>query len=826
MNVRCSLTSRARENSPIHGHQARTRRLAAVLCGLALVVLYAAPASAEVFLHNAWGEPVLKEARFVHNVAFQGTVARIASTQIIVNPGKSPEEAVYSFDLPNDATITGCDIRLADGRTSSIAVVDSEVALKPVPDPDAIKASPDLGLLRMISREAPQIAAQSATATATYELRVFPIAAGSTATVEVSWVVPLRYDDGRLSLRIPERGDASNLVRAQVNLTLKAPAPARSFSTVHGGGKLLGKRIRGARFTASPEADIVIEAVPDFGPRASRPLVSFAAIPISGGTGSKMGAVGISVLAPKPQRKSRLSYERVVLLVDVSRSLGAEGLSAARRLADGLLGSLPAQTEVELVLFDRQAKRAFGKFQKNNGQTRKQVARALRPGNLQNGSDLGAALALASRMMAAEPLADKPGAGLERGARAATLMTIISDGMTPLSLTGRGAVDRLGEDIVQEIEVLSILLVPDSAPVPDTTRGAMAELAYETPGRAIAVRFGEADTRARSLSAEINRPAPLTNLELKASGVTIENIEMPSRLEPGQGFTAVGFYHGSVPKKLALVVEQRNKPLQLSAKRDLALSRSALALALANAREDNFIAPLERLEDDSNAAYDSSTLEEARRQLVRAANKARAVTRHSSMVALDARDSYARDRLAGIKKWGPFVFQRLAPPPEREPGYKLEKFAERHPDTAANRDQSKPTGQLDRNIIERLITTHVVPKARACYEKELRGNYKLRGSLTVVVEIARGEVQDASVVRSTFGSGRIESCVADAAFTIQVPRVALGDDQETVGVARYPLRFRKVANRGEVQKGSSSHRTIEDPTNTDDPIGGLEELER
>ena len=824
MNVRRSLTRP--HYSPRHCHQARPRRLGALLCGLACAALYAAPASAEAFLHNAWGEPVLNEARFVHNVAFQGTVARVASTQIIVNPGKSVEEAVYTFDLPIDAALTGCDIRLADGRTSSASVVDAKVALKPVPDPGAIKASPDLGLLRMISREAPQIAAQSPTATATYELRVFPIAAGRTATVEISWVVPLRYDDGRLSLRIPQRGDASNLVRAQVNLTLQAPASARSFSTVHGGGKLLGKRISRARFTAAPEADIVIEAIPDFGPRASRPLVSFAAIPIRGSSGSKMGAVGISVLAPKPQRKSRLSYERAVLLVDVSRSLGAEGLAAASRIADGLLGSLPAQAEVELVLFDRQARRVFGKFEKNSGQTRKQVVRALRPGNLQNGSDLGSALSLASRMMTAEPLADKPDEGMERGVRAATLVAIISDGMTPLSLTGRGAADQIGEDMLREIEILSIFLVPDSAPVPDTTRGAMAELAYETPGRAIAVRFSEADTRARNLSAEINRPAPLLDLELEAAGVTIENIELPSRLEPGQGFTAVGFYHGAAPKKLFLAVEQRNKPLKLMARRDLGLSRSGLALALASAREDNFIAPPERLEDDSNAAYDSSTLEEARRQLVRAANKARAVTRHSSMVALDARDRYAQDRLAGIKKWGPFVFQRLAPPPEREPGYKLERFAERDPDAATNRDQSKPTGQLDRNIIERLITTHVVPKARACYEKELRGNHKLRGSLTVVVEIARGEVQDASVVRSTFGSGSIESCVADAAFTIQVPRVALGDDQETVGVARYPLQFRKVANRGEVRGSAASHPTIQDPTNTDDPIGGLEELER
>lgn len=802
----------------------RRRLTTAVLCVLACLAIQAsraAPAAAEAALENAAGDRVLNEVSMVHEIAFQGVMASITSRQIIANPTRTPQQSVYTFDLPLHAAITGFDIRLADGRTSSTAVVDVDVALDKAQKPEGINASPDLGLLRLISRDPLGLDKPSPHALATYELRVFPIAAGAVSNVAIHWSTPLRFDDGRLSLRIPRRGDARNLVRERIQLTLQPPRGARGFTAVHGGGKLLGKRIKKSRFTAMPDSDIVIEALPDLAPQGSRPAVSFAAIPIRDG----LGVIGVSMLAPLPRGRSRLSYERAVILIDISRSLGDAGVTAARNMVDGLLDTLPGQASIEVVLFDRTARRVFGTFTRNSAANRKKLARSLRPGQLHNGSDLGAALDLAREIAQKEPLGDAPDPGLERGERAPTLVALISDGMTPIGLDGKRAMGRLGDELADNAEVLSIFLVPDSAPVPDTTRGVMAELAYSTPGRAIAVRHAEASVRARNLGAEINRPAPLLNIEVSAGKAALEGLEIPDRLEPGQGFVAVGFYHGPAPRQVRIVAEQGNAPSNFLAKRSLSLSRMGLALALSSSREDDFVTPAGAAEPPPSQT--GATLEEARREMVRAASRARTVTRHSAMVALDSRDRYARDRLASVKKWGPFAFTRLLPPPELAPGYKLRRFSERHRAERASTSASKQrTGELDRGIIERLIETYVVPRARACYQDELRKRRVTHGSLSLIVEIARGEVQNARVVRSTFSGGAVEDCVVDAAYNIQVPRVALGEDPETIGVARYPLRFRHVDNRAQVVTGKSSaseRPAIIDPTDpSSGPIDGLQ----
>ncbi|MCG8416822.1 MAG: AgmX/PglI C-terminal domain-containing protein [Proteobacteria bacterium] len=798
------------------------RRLVAALCGLACMVFGLSRPTAQASLETADGRDTLHEARLVHDVAIRGVVASVKSTQLIVNASKQPQEAVYTFDLPLHAAITGLSIRLADGRTSSATVVDANAAIKTPQDPGGIAASPDLGLLRMVARDKPHIDAHSLYARTTYELRVYPVAPGQVTTATISWVAPLHYDGGRLSLRIPQRGGAGNLVREQVALTLSPPPGARGFASVHGGGKLLGKRIRRARFTALPRTDIVIEAVPDLALGLAQPSVSFAAAPIRNG----FGALAISVLSPPPRGRVGLQYERALLVVDVSRSMGPDGLAAANHIASGLVASLPALADVEMVLFDREARRVFGEWSKNNSITRKTIAGALRPGDLRNGSNLGAALDLAHSILDREPIASRPAEGFERGVRASTLIAIISDGMTPLGLSGKAAIDRLGDDVLRDIEIAAVFLTPDSAPIPDTTRGAMAALAQKTRGRAIATRFGDAARRVRKLSAELNRPAPFTALSVQATAATIEGIALPRRLEPGQGTVALGFYRGQIPKHLHLHVEQHGKSQKIAAKRDSGLRRAGLALALAAATEDDFLEPGELDATDSQSDSDKQIIEEARRGLIRAASQASTVTRYSSMIGLDATDRYARDRLQGVKKWGPFAFSRL-PPPQRKPNYQLRQFAESHDDDEElGRNSGRRTGELDRNIIERLISTYVVPKAEVCYENELRKNPNLRGSLTVVIEIARGEVQEASVAKSTFASGSIEGCIETAAYTIQVPRVALGDDPETIGVARYPMSFRRRDGRGEVQLGVPGQKSVADPTRVSDPLGGLEDLDR
>jgi hypothetical protein len=112
---------------------------------------------------------------------------------------------------------------------------------------------------------------------------------------------------------------------------------------------------------------------------------------------------------------------------------------------------------------------------------------------------------------------------------------------------------------------------------------------------------------------------------------------------------------------------------------------------------------------------------------------------------------------------------------------------------------------------------HVVPRARACYDRALRRTPDLTGSVTVELEMVRGEVQEARISRTTITDAALTECLLDAAYATPVPNVALGDTSEVVVVARYPLRLRRIQKRPEVSPGVEGRST--DP---DDPLGGID----
>lgn len=808
-----------------------------LLFAAAIMAMAPASAAAQASLETASASnknlpSTLQEAQYTLHVDVRGPIAMVETRQVLVNAGQDTEQAIYTFSTPIDAAVVGAEVRLGagsgkrNGQTTTMVVVDADAAITPAPNPGDISAAPDTALLRLVARDAPGINGYSPYAAATYELRVFPIGSKQSVSVTTRWTAPLRYVDGRLVLRIPGRGNAANLVRESVELTLTPPQGARGFAAVHGGGKLLGKQIKRAQFTAPTQGDIVIEAMPDFAGRAGAPVLSFAATPLA----KDLGVLSLSLLAPLPSGQSTLSYERMLLIVDVSSSLGEPGLAAAKTLADAMLSRLPAAAAVEMITFDRQAQQTLGGFRENSHKTRKELLDALRPGALRNGSDLGAALELGRRALVSDKLEGAPKEGFERGERASTLVVLLSDGLTPLDLSAKSAVDRISAEVLSAVEILAVTLVPDTAPLPDITTGVLAELAYKTPGRPIAVRYGEVQARAQNLAYELTRPAPLRNIELELDGAALRGIELPHTIEPGQGAIAIGFYRGLAPKKLAITGMQRNVPVRFAAVRDQVLGKTGVALALA-AADLYDVAPVEGVPEGpaagGNRIDESVDLAQAKRLFLEAARQASVATRYSSIVALNKSDRFAADRLAQTAKWGPAVYFRMPTPAERAPGYQFRTYKERTQDGPAENEHRR-TGMLDRNIIERLITTFVVPKARVCYEAALRKNHGLKGSLIVVIEIARGEVQSVQVDNSTFPSAGIEACVIDAAYAIQVPRVALGDDVEVIGVARYPLTFRKKKDQSEVSAAESELDAIfgnsgKAPAGDPDPGPGLDD---
>ncbi|ACY18436.1 VWA domain-containing protein [Haliangium ochraceum] len=791
---------------------------AALAAALVLVALLPGSAAAEAVLASAApGAAPPNEASFDMDVSFEGVVARVRTRQTLVHDGAAPAQALYSFDLPVDAAVIGVSVHSPGSRRSSSALVDADAAVAAVADPAALSATPDPALLRLVARDAPGIDGDTDTATATYELLVYPLLPGQATTVTIEWLAPLRYDDGRLRLRVPARGHSPGLVREDVSLRLAPPPGVRGFSSVHGGSQALGRDIRRARFRAAPRGDLIIEATLDFG-GSTQPVLGFARVPLPGAA----GAVAVAALSPLPRGEHTLGYERVLLVLDVSRSLERAGLAAADAVVGTLLANIPAQTQVEAVLFDRTPRRLFQRFRDNSAEVREQITAALRPDALANGSDLGAALEMTRQVLLNTPLPLRPAEGLERGHHAATLVVLVTDGMTPLALTPRRALDRLGRDVLADASIAAVTLVPDEAPAPASDEGALALLARKSSGRAITVRLSEATSRAQALGAALSRPAPLTEVDIdlgRDRGVRLDGIDIPSVLEPGQGFVALGLFRGPLPETVELSALAQGRPLRIGSRRDEALARACAPLAL--------VRPL--AEDSpvwsADAEGAARATEESRRRLVAAARQAGVVTRVSSLVAVDGRDRFARDRLNMTRNWGPSAFLRMPPPAERD-GYVHRAFKRRVvPDVHAVDTPPRRTGQLDRHILERLLARHVKPLARACYQDALRRDPKLAGSMLVALELARGEVQLAEIERSTFPQSKLEACVIDAAYRIPVPRVALGDDPETIHVVRYPLELRRRNRSIEVHSDDSAEesRKIREILNSHDPLDGLEE---
>jgi hypothetical protein len=759
----------------VMGPTAASRWTAAVLVGLVALTTDLMTAHGGARLDGLPGGSV-QEGEHAITVRMDAALATVEVRQTVINPGSDPRGAVYTFELPARAAVIGLEVAAGKRKATSVAV-DVRAAVETVADPDAVGGAADAALLRLLERTG-QLA--------TYELRLADIAPGDTATVTLRWVAPLRLDDGRAALRIPGRGESDNLVRERVSVSVAGTVSAVTAA----GAEVVASRGRYA-FVAPVRGDIVIEA--------ARPQTASAAA-VTVGTArldDQLGAIAIAVTVPGAAREALLDFDRIVVIVDVSRSMTEAGALAAARLADAIYNAAPGGAGIEAILFDRTARRALGRIEPNDAGTRKAIAEALTPPALDNGSDLGAALALAGPLVTSED-------GSVR-----SLLVVISDGMVPLSLGDLEGVARVGTAALDDAQIASIALVPDVAPLPDTTAGPVAELARLTGGRSLALRHGEAAARAPQLAGELLRPAPLTHLSLEAGETRLFGFENLPDLDAGAGTVAIGLYRGPRPTSVTLTARRAGEAVTLQGRNDRGLGDRAAALALALAVPEDLEPP-----DQTPTQED---IDEARRLLVAATAEAGAVGPETALVALDTRDALARDRRRMLDRWGPAMFQRLPSAGDRDAT--LEARFVRRETPAAGAAPARRTGTLDRDIIERLIQTYVLPRARACYQKGLQRDPSLEGRVVMELELARGEVQHARLRRSTLRAGAIDDCLLDAAYSVAVPAVAQGDDPEAIGLVRYPIVFRagKVEGTAPPDDGDG-----EVPIDVDEPLGDME----
>jgi len=773
-----------------------------------------AHAAADTFadLRTAEGVPDVAEEAFALAIKLDGPIAEVSARQTLRNRGRDDHEIIYRFPLAADASITGLTVKMFGGRLAEAIVVDATAAITPLADPENVDGAPDVALLREIV---------TTSGHTVYELRVYPVPAGKSIEVTTTWVAPLRYDGGRLSLRVPSRGGAANLAVPQVTLSVLAPAGAHGLGEVAGGGKVLATEVKSGRgswrFAAPPEDDLVVEVAPRFG-SSSQPVVSAATHPLSDGH----GLLALSVLVPPPLPAEIPHYDRVVFFVDASRSMSDAGAKAARTVVQQVLGSLPAETRVEAVLFDRKARRVWNGWGGNDRDGRKKLDQAIADAPQENGSDLGAALALA-RPILGERSREELDLQKKTGVRPSTLVVIVSDGLAPLALTGDRAVDRYGADLLEHAFIVSVTIFPEGGVAPAVDEAPAGVLATRAGGRTVIMRDVDAAQAGARLAAELAQPAPLRALSLDSGSAVIDDLELPGELAPGQGVVLFAATLGELPRKLVLKGRLGGEAVALAVKPGSAAMARALApVWLRRTGPDGMVSLADRgtFGEERDSPHGKEVAARALHDYQRLAQGVRVVSPATALVALSPSDAFARDRARFVEKWGPARFQRFLPPSERLAG-----LAPEPPpppvDENAVRAQTRAfvaTGELDEKIVKRLMQTYVVPQARACFQKALRSDPKAAGAIDLVVEMSRGEVTSVRISASTFRTAEVDLCVIDAAYGMQVPRVGLGDVRDVIVVARYPMTFRAVNHDADVTDEPRAPAAPVDPKRGGTPI--------
>ncbi len=748
---------------------------------LVVCVAIAAVASAESRL-SVVGDGNVTMLSHRMNLQFGSQGFEVSETIVFANHGNVHAEALYQFELPARAAIVGLAVETSDGQKSDFAVVGAGASTRLVAETTGQHA-PDMGLVRMIGSEGTGTRDRKL-----YELRVFPVVANRTTTITLQWNGIVNLVAGRHTLRFPSTGKSATLARTEVVVRTKTP-----MTELYGGSKLLSRhgQAKEFRFFAPATGDVVIQGKSASGNKHG-PHAQVALVPIS----ATSGVAVVRVSFPTIARREVPAIDRAIVIVDASTSMGAKGMEAAATVVDRLLHELGSATRVEVILFSRTSSRVLGDLRGASRNLRSQVLTEIRGAPQRNGSNLSAALALARTILESDRKADMR----------KTLISIVSDGVLPTTMNADEAADVLGKTAMTQANLLGVVLVPPNAPLPDVYRGPLGALGLLGRGRTVALRYQQVGATAHSVLHELGGSQPLESLDVELSTGDWVGATFDTALLPGESLTKLGFYQGKPPRRVVVKARRAGSEQRLVASKLPAKQARVLAV-IAIANTSPFGMP-----------KIATSAEQSHQALRDAAVKLGVVTQTSAGIALRHGDGFAADRLRSAQRWGMQTYRRLPPPAEKTAqGQNFAKFLPRRTRTPIEQGR---TGELDAEMISRRIRAHVIPPVRRCYEKLLRKDRTAAGSLTLHIEVARGEVLHASIPILPPSLLPIRMCIEDAMYAMPMPQVRQGLAAQSITIARYPLRF-QMAQSG--RKGSVKQRSPNSDPRSNDPLEGLPE---
>ncbi len=513
----------------------------AVAAMIAVGLLTAAPPAEAAGLLVADGGfgGVLEMKEHAARVTINNGIAVTEVEQTFVNTEQRIVEALYVFPVPKGASVSNFTMMI-NGKEMTGEVVEKERARQIYESYKRQRRDP--GLLEQVDYR-------------TFELRIFPIAAGAEQRVQITYCQELDFDHDAATYVYPlatnavRRGvDEKTTGRFALSLDVKSEIPLKSLSSPsHADEFAVAKHADNHYWQASMEAsggDLSRDVILSF--EVERPRTGLDIV-----TSRPRGEDGyfLMTLTAGKELEAATQGADYVFLLDVSGSMERDGkLGVSRKSIEAFVEKLGPQDRVELITFNVGADALFGSLKPADDAAKREAATFLAGQRARGGTVMRPAVEAAYRYLDK----DRP-----------LNVIVISDGMTE---------QKEQRELIQLISRRPAGTTMFCVGVGnDVNRPLLTQMANDAGGLAAFLSAGDDfERQAEAFRRKLSKPAA-TNVRLAFDGGDVYDVE-PQRLPNlfhGQPIRVYGRYRKSGPAQVRIQAEIQGSALDQSVPVDL-----------------------------------------------------------------------------------------------------------------------------------------------------------------------------------------------------------------------------------------------------------------
>ena len=536
-------------------------------------------------------------------VTVNNGVAVTEIEQVFVNTEQRIVEALYTFPVPNEASVSNFSMWI-NGKEMTGEVVEKQRARQIYETYKQTRRDP--GLLEQVDYKR-------------FEMRIFPIGPGAEQRVRITYCQELDFDHDRANYVYPLAtvtravADQRATGRFSFALDVKSEVPIVEMkSPSHPGQFVIVQHANPHFWQASYEAsggDLSRDLVIDFGVERPRTGVDL----IASKSGGEDGYFQLTMTAGK-ELETQMAGSDYVFVIDVSGSMTHDGkLALSRNSVNAFVQSLDDKDRFELIAFNIAARPLFNAISPINEQTKRQAADFLASQQAMGGTSLGPAIEAAYHYHASDRQLN---------------VVVLSDGMTE-----QREQRELLQLIARRPAGVTVFCVGVGNEV---NRPLLGQLAKETGGLAAFMSTGaDFEQQAQAFRRKLVRPAA-TNVKITVEGAGAYDIEPESlpNLFHGQPVRMYGRYKTSGPVTARIKAEVLGSPIEQTVALNLPAAENA------NPQIERMWASrrVERLMSEDRAAGSNSRFDE----IVRLCEGYSISSQYASFIVLENDGEYQR----------------------------------------------------------------------------------------------------------------------------------------------------------------------------------------